>query len=212
MSEYIRALEQIDQIHEQLSRSEVYRGWRSIPVACSGAVGLIAAAWQSAHGRPIDPWTFAVFWLAIGVLALVVGCSEILWHYVTRASESERRRSRHVIGQFLPALVAGAIATGALMRLSPALVALLPGLWALLFGVAVFAARPFTPRAAGWVALYYWTAGLVLLWGAQGFDTLSPWAVGGTFGVGQLLGAVVLYLSLERPGLIIAARAPRRRD
>jgi hypothetical protein len=197
MSEFSRALEQIAEIHQQLARTEVYRGWRSVPVACSGLVGLAAAGWQSTQ-RPIDPWSFAAFWTVVGVLAMVVGCSEIIWHYATRADDRDRCRSRRVIGQFLPALVAGALATGALIRLSPALVTLLPGLWALLFGVAVFASRPYTPRAAGFVGLYYWTAGLLLLWNAQGVDALSPWSVGGTFGVGQLLAAGVLYLSLER--------------
>ena len=81
---------------------------------------------------------------------------------------------------------------------SPALATLLPGLWSLLFGVGIFAARPYVPRASGWVGLYYWVAGLALLWSSHNIDTLSPWAVGGTFGIGQLLGAVVLYWNLER--------------
>ena len=98
----------------------------------------------------------------------------------------------------LPFLVAGAIATAALFRLSPALTTLFPGLWSLLYGVAIFSARPYVPRASGWVALYFWTAGLLLLWTAGGIDTLSPWSVGGTFGIGQLFGAVVLYWNLER--------------
>jgi hypothetical protein len=193
-----RALAQIAEIHEQLAKGEVYRGWRSVPVAASGLVGLAAAAWQSAAGRPVEPWSFTAYWLAVGVVAFIVGCSEIAWHYVARATESERRHSRQVIGQFLPALVAGAMATGALVRLSPVLVTLLPGLWALLFGVGIFAARPYVPRASGWVALYYWTAGLILLWSSHGVDTLSPWAVGGTFGAGQLVAAAVLYWNLER--------------
>lgn len=198
MTDVGRALAQIAEIHEHLAKGEVYRGWRSVPVASSGLVGLVAAAWQSASGRPIEPWSFTAYWLVVGVVALVVGCSEIAWHYVARATESERRQSRRVIGQFLPALVAGAIATGALVRLSPALATLLPGLWALLFGVGIFAARPYVPRASGWVALYYWTAGLILLWSSHGVDTLSPWAVGGTFGAGQLVAAAVLYWNLER--------------
>jgi hypothetical protein len=193
-----RALEQIAEIHERLARGEVYRGWKSAPVACSGLVGIAAAAWQSATARPVDPWSFTVYWLGVGAAALLVGCSEIGWHYVVRATTTERRRSRQVIGQFLPALVAGALVTGALVRLSPALAALLPGLWALFFGVGIFAARPYVPRASGWVALYYWTAGLLLLWLSRGVDMLSPWAVGGTFGAGQLLAAVVLYWDLER--------------
>jgi hypothetical protein len=190
-----RALEQIAEIHEQLAKGEIYRGWRSLPVACSGLVGLAAAAWQSATIGAIDPWNFTMFWVEVGALALLVGCCEIGWHYLVRANETERRRSRQVIGQFLPALVAGALVTGAFIRLSPALMALLPGLWAVFFGVGIFAARPYIPRASGWVALYYWTCGLLLLWLTP---SLSPWMVGGTFGVGQLLAAAVLYWNLER--------------
>ena len=199
MTEFSRALEQIAEIHEHLAKTEVYRGWRSIPVASSGIVGLVAAAWSSAAGRVFDPWGFTAFWLAVGVVALVIGCAEIVWRYLARATPSDRRRSRQVVGQFLPALVAGAVVTGAVLRLNPALVTLLPGLWALLFGVAVFAARPFVPRASVWVALYYWIAGLGLLWVAPTSQTISPWAVGGTFGIGQLFAAGALYWSVERP-------------
>lgn len=198
MSDVTRALEQIAEIHDHLAKSEVYRGWRSIPVASSGVVGLGAAVWQSTYARPLEPWSFTAYWVVVAAAAVAVGCSEIALHYVRHANATDRRRSRCVIGQFLPALVAGAIATGALFRLSPALTTLFPGLWSLLYGVAIFSARPYVPRASGWVALYFWTAGLVLLWTAGGIDTLSPWAVGGTFGIGQLFGAVVLYWNLER--------------
>ena len=206
MSNLPRALAQIEAIHDQLARAEIYRGWRSLPVALSGVFGLAAAAWQSASAAPIDPIGFVVYWLVVGVVALAIGCAEIVWHYGTHATSTERHRSRRVLSQFLPALVAGAIATGALLHLSPALAAILPGLWAMLFGVAVFAARPYLPRASGWVGLYYWATGLALLWRANGVETLSPWMIGGTFGLGQLLAALVLYLSLERPEAVAAAR------
>jgi hypothetical protein len=198
MPDVSRAVEQIEAIHDQLARASVYRGWRSIPVAASGVIGLAAAAWQSAAWRPVEPVTFAAYWIAVAFVALVVGCSEIAWRYVAREDADERRQSRRVFAQFVPALVAGALVGGALVRLSPALVTLLPGLWALFFGVAIFAAAPHVPSAARWVALYYWTAGIALLWTATGVDQLSPWAVGGTFGVGQIVGAVVLYWTLER--------------
>ena len=196
MTEVGRALEQIAQIHEHLARNEVYRGWRPVPVASSGLVGFAAAAWQSMAAPPLEPWSFVRYWLIVGTVALAVGCSEIVWHYA-RANETDRRRSRQVIGQFLPALVAGALVTAALMRLNPALVSLLPGLWALLYGVAIFAARPFVPRASAWVGVYYWAAGGALLWMATSV-ALSPWAVGATFGVGQLLAAATIYWSAER--------------
>jgi hypothetical protein len=198
-----RALEQIAEIHEQLGRTAVFRGWRPIPVASSGLVGLVAAAWQAADTRPLEPWQFTVYWLAVGVVAMLIGCAEIVWHYFARADEVERGRSRHVVGQLLPSLMAGALVTGAFIRLSPSLVALLPGLWALFFGVGVFATGPYAVRGSHWIALYYWTAGLALLWNAQGLDVLSPWAVGGTFGAGQFLAAGVLYVNLERPAAMM---------
>jgi len=194
-----RALEQIEAIHEHLARGEVYRGWRSVPVALSGLAGLLAAMWQSTGAtRPIDQVTFTTYWLAVGVVALGIGCAEIVWHYVMHANATERRRSRCVLSQFLPALVAGFVMTLALVRLDVTLVALLPGLWAMLFGVGIFAARPYLPASSGLVATYYWAAGLLLLSRPESLDALSPWTVGGTFGGGQLLAAIVLYFSLER--------------
>lgn len=198
MADVSRALAQIAAIHEQLAKGEVYRGWRPWPVACSALVGVGAAAWQSVFLRPLEPLSFAAYWMVVALVALLVGCAEIVWHYVRHAGETERRQSRRVIAQFLPALVAGFIVSGALVRLSPALVVLLPGLWALLFGVGVFAIRPYVLGASAWVGLYYWAMGLMLLWTAGGVDTLSPWSVGGTFGIGQLLSAAVLYWNLER--------------
>jgi hypothetical protein len=205
VTDVTRALKQIAEIHEHLAKGEVYRGWRSVPVALSGVVGLVAAAGQSTAERPIDPWSFTMYWMAVASLAIVVGCAEIAWHYLRRSTATDRRQTRQVFGQFLPALVAGAGVTLALTRLNPSLAVVLPGLWALFFGVGVFAARPYVPRASGWVALYYWAAGLVLLWSAGDVNTLSPWTVGGTFGVGQLLAATALYWNLERTG---PSRAP----
>jgi hypothetical protein len=169
-----RALAQIAAIHDQLAKAEIYRGWRSLPVAGSGLIGIGAAAWQSVFMRPLEPLTFAVYWIAVAIAALFVGCAEIVWHYVRHAGETDRRRSRRVIAQFLPALLAGVIVSAALVRLSPALVVLLPGLWSLLFGVGIFATRPYVLSASVWVARYYWAAGLALLWVAGGVDTLSP--------------------------------------
>jgi hypothetical protein len=201
MSDVSRAIEQLEEIHGHLARTEVYRGWRSLPVALSGVVGFAAAAYQSATAPPgaaIDPARFAIYWISVAGVAFAVGCAEMAWRYLARATATDRRRTRHVLGQFLPALVAAACITGALLRFGPAVAALLPGLWALLYGAGVFAARPYVPRASGWIAAYYWTAGLALLWIVRDASALSPWMVGGVFGTGQILSAAALYWNLER--------------
>jgi len=199
MSDVSRALAQIEAIHEQLARSGVYRGWRSVPVAASGAMGLAAAALQSTAPERLDPIRFTAYWSVVAIVAIAIGCSEIVWHYLTRATDTERRRTRQVLGQFLPPLVAAAVITAAFIRTSPDLASLLPGMWALCFGVGIFSARPFLPAASQLVAAYYWVAGIGLLWTAAAGGALSPWAAGGTFGVGQLAAATTLYYCLERP-------------
>ncbi len=191
------ALDQISEIHKHLARSEVYRGYRSLPVAFSGVVGFVAAWLQPPRLGATDPVGFVVFWSAIAAVSVVIGSVEIVFNYAFRESAFERRKTRLVATQFMPAVVVGAVATIILARLSAALVPLLPGLWASLFGVAIFAARPYLPRTTGWVALYYLLTGGWMLWHA-GAAPPSPWSVGGTFGLGQIFSALVLYWNLER--------------
>ena len=195
--EYAKALDQISEIHQHLARTEVYRGYRSLPVALSGVVGVVAAALQAPALGAADPIGFVLFWTATAVVAALVGSSEIAFNYLFREDAFGRRRTRMVVAQFAPSVAAGAVVTATFVAVSASLVPLLPGLWAILFGVAVFAARPYLPRATGWVALYYLVAGAWLLWHAAGAPP-SAWAVGGTFGAGQLAGAAVLYWNLER--------------
>lgn len=193
-----RALGQLADIHQQIAKGEIYRGYRSLPIAASGLIGL-AAAWAQAPGLGAgDPIGFVLYWTAIATLAAFVGSSEIIYNYVVHDDRASRRQTAQVVGQFLPSVLAGAVITLSFVRLSAALVPLLPGLWAICFGIGIFASRPYLPRASGWVALFYYAAGVALLWVAGGPEPLRAWWVGGTFGTGQLMAALVLYWNLER--------------
>jgi hypothetical protein len=193
-----RALGQIAEIQRQLAKGEIFRGYRPVPIALSGIIGIVAA-WLQDPGLGVrDPVGFVRYWMVVAACAATVGGSEIAYNYFQHESAGERRRTRLVVGQFLPGVVAAAIVTGCFVHLSATLVPLLPGIWALSMGVGTFASRPYLPRASGWVALFYYSAGAGLLWVAQGPEPLSAWSVGATFGTGQLLAAVVLYWNVER--------------
>ncbi len=194
-----RALGQLADIHQQLAKGEIYRGYRSVPVAASGVIGLVAAWLQAPALGIVDPLGFVEYWMAIAACAALVGASEIIYNYV-RDERAQRTRTREVVGQFLPSLIAGGIISASFVRLSTALVPLLPGLWAICFGIGIFASRPYLPRASGWVGLFYYAAGVGLLWMGNGTAPLHAWWVGGTFGIGQLLAAFVLFWNLERRG------------
>jgi hypothetical protein len=193
-----RALDQIAEIHRQIAKGEVYRGYRSLPVALSGLMGLAAAWLQPRALGAADPIGFILYWSAIAAGAAFIGSSEILYNYVVHEDASGRRKTRMVVGQFLPSLVGGAAMTLCFTHLSAALVPLLPGLWAICFGIGTFASRPYLPRASGWVALFYYAAGFTMLWIAGGPAPMTGWWVGGTFGLGQLFAAAVLWWNLER--------------
>ncbi len=190
-----QALAQIAEIREQVTKTDVYRGYRSVPIAASGLIGL-AAAWLQRSDLATDLAGFAIYWMMVATCAGFVGVSEIVYNYIVHDEDAARRRTRRVVGQLLPSLLGAAIITASVIRSGPSLAPFLPGVWAICFGIGIFASRRYLVRASGWVALYYYAAGALLLW-MVGPATLSPWAVGGVFGAGQLMTAVVLYWNLE---------------
>lgn len=196
--EYSKALAQISEIHAHLDRAEVYRGFRAIPVAISGAVGIAAAVVVQYTSVANDPFALVRYWIGVGVCCAAIAGVESAVNYARHEDAFSRRRTRRTLGQFVPALAVGVALAILLPRAGEQFVPLLPGLWALAFGLGLFAARPYLPRATGWIGLWYLAAGC--LWMAlpvEGVQFFS-WAVGGTFGAGQLLGALVLLRNVER--------------
>lgn len=181
------AIEQLDLIHDQLARAEVYPGFRPPAVALVGSVGLLAAAAQPG----VSAGGFVAYWLAVAAVGGAIGFAAAARSYAREEDELARRRTRRVMAQFLPALAAGAAVTLGVWRAGPELVHLLPGLWALVFGLGIVAARPHLPAAVWGVGVGYVLAGAALLLAAT--PEPSGWAVGGVFGVGHLATAAALH-------------------
>jgi hypothetical protein len=185
------ALDRIDAIHGHLARGEPYRGYRPLALALSGVIGLLAAAAQPLFVAD-DPGSFIVYWVAVALTCGVVAGGTTVHGYLFRDDDLARRRTRVVLRQFVPCLFAGVVVTIVLSRQpwQPLAVPLLPGLWALLFGLGTVASLPYLPRAAALVAGWYLLAAVVLFC----CDPAAPggWGVGVPFGVGQLFAAAVL--------------------
>ena len=73
---------------------------------------------------------------------------------------------------------------------------MLPGLWQVLVSLGIFSASRSLPGAVSMVAVWYLFCGLCCLAIASGDHSLSPWAMGFPFGVGQLLFAAIVHRSL----------------
>ena len=192
------AMSQIAEIRQQMARTEVFRGYRSIPVAFSG---VLACAASVAQGLWIpEPTRDVSSYLTLWIGAAAIGIAAAALEMVIRARHSTRwarEQTWLAVEQFLPCVVAGGLTTLILVRFSESILWILPGLWSILFSLGIFASRRLLPGAVVWVAFYYLFAGLGCLAAAQGELALSPWAMGVPFGGGQLLAAAVLYRTLE---------------
>ena len=83
-------------------------------------------------------------------------------------SDDVRTMTLLAVGQFAPCLLAGAFLTYVLYLHASQTLWMLPGLWAILFSLGVFASFRLLPRPIYWVGVYYLVAGVCCLIRAQG--------------------------------------------
>ena len=193
-----KALSQISEIHAHLLKSEVFRGYRSGPVALTGLVALAASVIQTRVLAQQDVAGFVLCWVVVAGLCATICGLDLALNRSRRSREDLRQRSLAVLSQFFPAIAVGALLTAFLASAGTPLPSLLPALWVLLFGIGVFSSWPYLPRAIGWVGAWYLCTGAVLLATRDPLAVPAAWPLGCIFGIGQLAAAVILHVSLER--------------
>jgi hypothetical protein len=196
------ALTQISEIRSQIARTEVFHGYRSLTVGFSGLVGIAAGVFQAAYiPHPAEQVSaYLTLWVAAAVLSVLVVGAELAYRCYHAVSPRTIRLTRLAVEQFLPSIAAGAMLTTVLMSVSRETLWMLPGLWAILFSLGVFASCRLLPRPTFWVGMFYLAAGSLCLLLGTGALANSPWLMVGTFGFGQLATAAILYWTLERTG------------
>jgi hypothetical protein len=193
------ALSQISEIRQQMARTEVFRGYRAMPVAFSGVLAVAAALFQAAFiPDPAHQVTaYLTLWVATAAVSALLAGAEMAMRAWNSSSPLAREMTALAVEQFVPCVVAGGLLTAVLCRFAPEGLWMLPGLWQVMFSLGIFASCRLLPRATFGVAMFYLAAGLVVLATSHGDAALSPWAMGLPFGVGQWLAAAVLYRTLE---------------
>jgi hypothetical protein len=192
------ALDQISEIRERMARGQVFRGYRSVTTAFTAGLAVLASAaqarWVRHPARDVDDYLW--LWCGTALLSLVVVGTEMAIRALRSGSALHRQMTMLAVDQFVP----GALVTYAVGKFAGDSVWIMPGLWAVLFSLGVFASRRFLPRGVGLVAGYYLLAGLICLavGGKDRHATLWPWTMAIVFGIGQLLAAGVLWWTLER--------------
>ncbi len=192
MTELRQALAEIRAIRTQVARGTQFRGYGPRSIAVSGLLALGVAAVEASGGTRPDLSGFLTVWVAVATFSVILSA----WETVTRARRVHdgfaKEMTHAAVEQFMPAVVAGILLTVVLVHVASQDSWMLPGLWELIFSLGIFASCRFLPRPMFGVGLWYLAAGLACIAIESLSKSLSPWAMGIPFGVGQLLVASVL--------------------
>jgi hypothetical protein len=201
MPSFRDALADINAIRAQIARATQFRGYGPASVAATGVLAFLVATaqahWPKSSG--MDCGTFLAIWTATAVVCLILTGVETVIRARRVHSGLASEMIYHAAEQFVPALVAGFLLTLVFMRFAPSDLWMLPGLWQIVFSLGVFASRRFLPWQVILVGAWYLAAGLVCIAVTSVHGTLSPWAMGVPFGLGQLLVAAVLQFGYREP-------------
>ena len=201
MDDLNKALGDISSIRRQVARTTEFRGYGPATLAATGVIAILAAAAQ-ALWLP-DPAGHILLYLAIWVTTAIVSATLIGVQTVTRAQRIHSGMADEMIHmaveQFLPSVGAGALLTLVLIRSVPSAFWMLPGLWQIIFSLGVFSSCRFLPRPMIAAGAWYLLAGLTCLTVADN-RALSPWTMGISYGVGQLLVAAILLFTSKETG------------
>ena len=195
MQDLHKALADIGSIRQQVAAGTMFRGLGPTVVAATGALAAVTATVQSLWLDATNPIVFLAAWaITAGISAALIGAEMIA-----------RTRRHHggladamlinAVEQALPAGVAGVAIALVLVQFAQDTLWVLPGLWQVLVGLGIFASVRSLPRSVAWAGTWYVAAGLVVLALSSQTQTLSPWAMGVPFVVGQLLLAGILHFA-----------------
>jgi hypothetical protein len=199
VTELRQALAEISAIRAQVARGTQFRGYGPFSIASSGVLALLVAAMEARWlpNSTRDVAAFLLIWVATAAVSVVLTTFETITRARRVHSGFAGEMLHSAVEQFLPAVVVGILLTAVLTRAAPQEIWMLPGLWAIVFSLGVFASCRFLPRQMFAVGIWYLASGLACLMLDSGARILSPWEMGIPFGVGQLLVAAVLQFGFR---------------
>ncbi len=193
-----RAAEQLDSIWRIMARQQLFRGYRPMTVAATGVVGIIAASlqpWILSHSLPNSKLAFVDLWFWVAIISILMISIDLGRDFWRSEDLAKKKLTTKAVVQFLPAVFAGGMFTVMAVFTDVFMIEHLPGLWAICFALGIYSSLPYLPGRVGYLGLYYAACGFMALYLSTGDYGLSPWVMGITFGVGQILSAFVLAYS-----------------
>jgi hypothetical protein len=152
------ALEHLRVIRQTMERSSAFTAVPGWGIALMGVTALIAAP-LAFRQRTAEGWLAA--WLIEALVAATLALIMMHQKATRLGTEILSISGRKLFVGLLPALAAGGLLTIALMRSGP--VGMIPGVWLVLYGVAVMQAGAFSVRTVPAMGAAFVVAGAVTL-------------------------------------------------
>ncbi|MFN2385413.1 MAG: hypothetical protein ABR576_03870 [Thermoanaerobaculia bacterium] len=181
---HARAEDNIRYIRDAMERAGSFT---AVPGAGGVAMGVTAlAAWPLAERVP-GPGDWLVVWLATAAVAATIGVLATIRKAARARTPLGSGPARKFLLALSPAMLAGALVTGALWRAG--LVGLLPGVWLLLYGAAVVSGGAFSVPAVPLLGACLMALGAAALFSPEEWGNLY---LAAGFGAAQIVfGAVI---------------------
>ncbi|MGC2781607.1 MAG: hypothetical protein WA418_38825 [Bradyrhizobium sp.] len=197
MRDLDKALADIIAIRSQLAAGTAFRGYGPATMAATSAVALVTALLQQLLLRDpnADAATFLIGWAAAAGVSLTMIGTEMRARSRRHHSGLADAMIHQAVEQFLPAGVAGVLLAVLMWKFAPEALWMLPGLWQILTSLGVFASVRSLPRTVALAGAFYFLAGFAVLLLGSATHSLSPWAMGLPFAIGQGLMAGILYFA-----------------
>lgn len=201
-----RALADLDEVRTRLASVQRFRGLSGQAALASGLGALGTGAVQLAvvpypHDAA-EATKYVAIWIACLAFALALNYGAVgMWlarHWTSRTRSELRTAAISIV----PSVVAGGAFTAAFLARGE--VGLLPGTWALCYGLGLLAARSMLPRGIVLIAIGFAAMGTGLLF-AAGTNALAWWVMPLTFGLGQAaIGLSILHDDARRSETVSA--------
>jgi hypothetical protein len=193
MNDLNKALGDISSIRRQLAHSTEFRGYGPATLAATGVFAMVASVaqgiWLPDPVRHVS--AYVALWIATAVLSAALTGVQMLTRSRRIHSSLSDEMIRMAVEQFLPSVGAGLLLTIVLLHYVPSAAWMIPGMWQVIFSLGVLSSCRFLPRPMIAAGLWYLLTGLSCI--AMGDSrALSPWSMGVSYGVGQILVAAIL--------------------
>jgi len=201
-----RALADLDEVRSRLASVQRFRGLSGQAALASG-LGALGAGLVQLTAVPYphdaaDATKYVAIWIACLTFALALNYGAVAMWLARHWTSRTRSELRTAAVSIVPSVVAGGAFTAALLARGE--VGLLPGTWALCYGLGLLAARSMLPRGIVLIAIGFATMGAGLLF-AAGTNALAWWVMPLTFGCGQAaIGLSILYDDARRADQVSA--------